>query len=42
MRTNCGTCASEQLRQALGLLDKSSSSRPCSLPMTAETARGHS
>lgn len=38
MRMNCATCASEQLRQALGLLDKSSSGTLRFLPMTAETA----
>jgi hypothetical protein len=38
MRINCGTCASEQLRQALGLLNQSSSSQPRFLPMTAEIA----
>jgi hypothetical protein len=37
-RTNCGTCASEKLRQALGLLDKSSSSQIRFLPMTAQMA----
>jgi hypothetical protein len=37
-RTNCGTCASEQLRLELGLLDKSSPGHPRFLPMPAETA----
>ncbi len=36
-RMNCTTCASEELRQALGLLDKSGG-RVRFLPMTPETA----
>ena len=38
MRTNCGTCTSEQLRQTLGLLDKTSLGRPRFLPMTPKSA----
>ncbi len=37
-RTNCGTCASEQLRQALGLLDKSPLGPPRFLPVTPDYA----
>ncbi len=37
-RINCATCASEDLRHALGLLDKSASGRQRFLPMTPETA----
>lgn len=37
-RINCTTCASEELRYALGLLDKSASGRHRFLPMTPEIA----
>jgi hypothetical protein len=38
MQINCRTCASNELRQGLGLFAWSSAGRPQFLPMTPETA----
>jgi hypothetical protein len=38
LKMNCTTCGSDDLRQALGLLDKSSADRPRFLPMPPESA----